>query len=479
MPEQDRERDKETVESASQDENATENEKYENLRPAESDEGREVEIGSKPNGSKRRRFIFIGAVAVLILAVAGLIYWLYARQFESTDDAFIDGDIIEISPKVSAYVTKIYVRSNQYVHKDDLLVDLDPADFRIKLEQAKAQLQNAKSQYSQAVANVNLTKRTTSASQAQALSNVETSTGNIEQTRLGAMSKRSQITQAQAAVRTAQANLAQASAQIGQGESNVHLAQVEYDRRLALFSHGDISRQSVDQALNALQTSQSQLNALQKQVDAARARVDEATGNLGTANENYRQSLAQVGVTRSQAGESQGRLQEANAAPERVEVSQSQVETAQAGVTAAEEAVHEAELELSYTKICAPEEGYVTRKTVEEGQLVAVGTPMMAISQSDEIWVIANFKETQLADMKVGEPVDIKIDAYPKRSFHGKVESLQAGTGSRFSLLPAENATGNFVKVVQRVPVKIVFDEQPGDVLLAPGMSAEPSVKVR
>ena len=154
--------------------------------------------------------------------------------------------------------------------------------------------------------------------------------------------------------------------------------------------------------------------------------------------------------------------------------------TAEAGILAAEAAVRQAELELSYSKIYAPEDGYVTRKNVEEGQLVQVGAPLMAISQSDEVWVVANFKETQLENMQIGQPVDIKVDAFPSESFHGKVESFQAGTGSKFSVLPAENATGNYVKVVQRVPVKIVFDDPPEKIKrLVPGMSVEPSVTVR
>jgi membrane fusion protein, multidrug efflux system len=434
----------------------------------------------KPNGKKRRRLILIGTGAAIVVALGAFFYWLYARQFESTDDAFIDGDIVQISPKISANVTKVHVSGNQYVHKGDLLVDLDPADSQVKLDQAKAQLQNAKSQYDQALANAALTQKSTAATQTQAASNVQTTQSNVEQTRRAAESKQSQIRQAQAAVKTAQANLAQIRAQIAQAESNLHLAQVEYDRRQNLFSHGDISRQSLDQALNALQAAQSQLNAARKEVDAAQSRVVEANANVGTANENYRQALAQIDVTRSQVDESKGRLEDANAAPERVSVSESQVETASAATLAAEAAVHEAELEISYTRIYAPEEGYVTRKTVEEGQLVAIGTPLMAISQSDELWVVANFKETQLEHMAVGQSVDIKIDAYPSRSFRGKVESLQAGTGSRFSLLPAENATGNYVKVVQRIPVKIVFDKVPNEnILLAPGMSVEPSVKVR
>jgi membrane fusion protein (multidrug efflux system) len=281
-------------------------------------------------------------------------------------------------------------------------------------------------------------------------------------------------------LRTAEAAAAEARAQVAQPQADVRLAEVEYERRLRLFNTGDIPRQSVDQALNALQNARSRLDAAQKQVTAAQARADEARANVNTANENYRQALAEIDVTRSQVGESQGRLADANAAPERVDVSESQVEAARAAQNVAEAAVHQAELELSYAKIYAPEDGFVTKKTVEEGQLVQVGMPLMAISQSDEIWVVANFKETQLELMQPGQRVTVKIDAYPSESFHGHVDSVQAGTGSRFSVLPAENATGNFVKVVQRVPVKIVFDE-PADKVrkLVPGMSAEPSVKVR
>ncbi len=219
---------------------------------------------------------------------------------------------------------------------------------------------------------------------------------------------------------------------------------------------------------------------MNKQVDAARSHVDEANAAVMTARDNYNQSVAQIDLTRSQVGESEGRLQAANAAPEKVSVSEAQVDVAEAAEKAAESAVHAAELELSFTKIYAPEDGYITKKNVEEGQLVQVGTPLMAISQSDEIWVVANFKETQLENMRVGQTVDIEVDAYPSETFRGKVQSFQAGTGSRFSLLPSENATGNYVKVVQRVPVKIVFDEQPDKIhLLAPGMSVEPTVKVR
>lgn len=435
---------------------------------------------NKRNNGKRRRILFIGAAVLIVGAIAGLAYWLYIRQFESTDDAFIDGDIVQISPKVSAYVKKVDVRSNQFVHKGDLLVELDPSDLEVQLQQAKAQLENARSQRGLAEANTRLTAKTSTAGQTSARSNVESARTNVIQTRLAAQSKQSQISQAQAVARTAQASLAQARAQIPQAESNLRLAQVEYDRRLVLFERGDISKQNLDQATNTLQNAQAQLNAAQKQVLAAQSRVDEADAGVRTAQENYRQSLSQVDLTRSQVGESQGRLLDANAAPERVEVSESQVTTAEAQIQAAEASVQQAELELTYTKIYAPEDGFVTRKNVDEGQLVQIGAALMAISQSDEVWVVANFKETQLENMHIGQSVDIKVDAYPSEKFHGKVESLQAGTGSRFSVLPSENATGNYVKVVQRVPVKIVFEDAPDKVKrLVPGMSVEPSVKVR
>jgi len=449
-------------------------------RPDASADGEDHSIDPKPDPRKRKRLMLIGGIVLLIAAVSGIAYWLYARQFESTDDAFIDGDVVQVSPKVAAYVTKVYHDSNDRVKKGELLVELNSADYEVKLEQAKAQLQTAQSEYQKAVANTNLTKKTTTAALTQARSNVSTANNTVEQTRIAAQSRQTQIAQAQSAVKTAQANLAQARAQIAQPEADVRLAEVEYQRRKKLFENGDISQQSLDQAINALQNAQARLDAARKAADAAQSRVDEARSNVATANENYRQSLAQVDVTRSQVDESQGRLQQANSAPEQIDVSQSQIETAKANVATAEAAVHQAELELSYTKIYAPEDGIITKKSVQEGQLAQVGSPMMAISLSDDIWVVANFKETQLELMQEGQKVDIKVDAYPNMTFHGKVASFQSGTGSKFSLLPSENATGNYVKVVQRIPVKIVFEEQTDQVKqLKLGMSVEPTVKVR
>ena len=466
--------------SASQSDEAVKNEEDEGAQSKQVAVETESEPEKNGKNGKRKRIFLIGGGVLIIGIIVGIAYWLYARQFESTDDAFVEADITQISPKVSAYVKKIYVLNNQFVHKGDPLVDLDESDLQVKLQQAEAQLETAKSQRSVAQANAQLTTRTTSATQKTARSNVESAQNNVDQQRLASQAKQSQISQAQAALHTAQANLAQSEAEVPGAESNVNLAQVEYGRRQNLFNRGDISQQNLDQANNALQNAQAALNSARKTVLAAQSRVDEAYANVRTAEQTFKQAVAQVSLSQSQVGESEGRLQDANAAPERVEVSQSQVETADAAIQAAEAAIAQAKLDLSYAKISAPEDGFVTRKTIEEGQLVQIGTPLMAISQSDDVWVVANFKETQLEYMQPGQKVDVEVDAFPNEDFKGHVDSVQAGTGSRFSVLPAENATGNFVKVVQRVPIKIVFDEPPEKMRrLVPGMSVVPTVKVR
>ena len=425
---------------------------------------------------KRKKILYIGAAALFVLIIAGIAYWLYARQYESTDDAFVDADVTQVSPKVSAYVKKIYVDNNQMVHKGDLLVELDPSDLQVRLQQAQAQLENARSQRDVAEANAHLTTRTTAASQQTAQSNLQSARQNVEQQRLASQARQAQITQAQAAANTSEATLRQAQAQVPGARANVQLAQVEYNRRLVLFNRGDISRQNLDQAMNAFQTAQAQLNAAEKAVKQlsrglTRPRQTSAPPRKLTASRSPRS----ISHSRRSANRRGGFR---TPTPHR-NVSRSanhRSTTAEAGDPGRGGGRRDRpSSNLHIQRSIAPEDGYVTRKNVEEGQLVQVGAPLMAISQSDEIWVVANFKETQLENMQIGQPVDIKVDAFPSESFHGKVESLQAGTGSRFSVLPAENATGNYVKVVQRVPVKIVFDEPPDKIKrLVPGMSVEP-----
>ena len=427
---------------------------------------------------KRLPLIVIGSL-LIIAAVSGIAYWLTWRNYETTDDAFVEADIVQVSPKVAAYVNKVHVKDNQQVKKGDLLVELDPRDYEARLAQARAQLQAAEAQRGQATAGVALTRRTTTAGSSQATSNIQTARSNVDQARAAAVARKSGIAQAASTVKTAEANLAQTRAQVPQAQANLQFAQIEFNRRQELFNRGDVSKQTLDQATTNLQTAQAQLDAANKAVEAAASRIAEARANVNVAEENYRQSVAQINVAQSQVNESAGRQQDAEAAPERIAVNEAQIGTAEGQIAQAQAAVRAAELDLSNTKIFAPEDGLITRKTVQEGQLVQPGAALMALTQSD-VWVTANFKETQLDRMQVGQSVEIKVDAYPNTKFKAHIDSFQAGTGARFSVLPPENATGNYVKVVQRIPVKIVFDEQPDDNhRLAPGMSAQPVVKVR
>jgi membrane fusion protein, multidrug efflux system len=344
--------------------------------------------GAKPPSGKRKP-LFVLTIVVIILAIVGSIAWFLARGFQSTDDAFIDGHVIQVSPRVSAEVVAVHFTDNQEVTKGQLLVELDPRDYKVAVEKAQAQLL-----------------------QAQA---------NVQQV------------QAQAAQSSAQ--LSQAEAQLGQQSAQSDIASINFHRDASLYQQDlrAIAKQEVD-------TTKSSLEAAQATVEAARANVE--------------------------------------AARAAVQAAQSQIGSAQAAVNVAQSAVDDANLQLSYTRITAAESGRITRKTVEPGNYVTAGQTLFSIVPHD-VWVTANFKETQLARMKLGQPVRIRVDAFPGRDLKAHIDSFQLGSGARFSLLPSENATGNYVKVVQRIPVKIVFDE-PLDVLfnLAPGMSVEPRVDV-
>lgn len=427
--------------------------------------------------STRLPFYIAGSV-LLIIAVVGSVYWIYARQFEYTDDAFIDGEIVQISPKISAYVVRVAVKENQFVKTGDLLVELNADDLRSRLEYAQSQLEAARAERIRARARTDLTRLTAYASQLEARSNVNTARNRVEESGMTAEARRSEIRQAESSVNTARANLAQAQARIPQAEANLRLYDSEYHRSRDLFNHGSISRQSLDHAENALSRARAELDTARSQARGAESLIEEASARVVTMQSNYKQSLAQIEASKSEAGESLGRMKNADSASKRVEVEISEVGVADAAVRQAEAVVQGAELELAHARIYAPKDGFVTRVNALEGQLVQPGGALMAISQTN-LWIVGNFKETQLDRMRVGQRVEITVDALPGRTFLGRVESFQAGTGSAFSLLPPENAGGNFVKVVQRVPVKIVFEEKPANIdLLVPGMSARPRVRV-
>jgi membrane fusion protein (multidrug efflux system) len=428
----------------------------------------------------RRPSFLIAAVLIFFVgALLGLRYWLYARSHETTDDAFIDAHVTQVSPKVSGYVVKLYVDSNQQVNKGDLLAEIDPRDFQAKLDQAKAALAAGEARFKEARTSVDLTRVNTRAKVQQASASVQRARAGVSSSQAQAAADRSRISQAGATIDTARANLQQTRAQLSAAEAELVRAQADVTRYQQLFSKDEVSRQQLDQATATARTAEAQVRAAQERVSASAAQVQEMQASQGAATENAQKAQADVAGAKAQVNEALGRLAQANTAPQQVAVSEAQAQTAGASIEQLQAAVAEAELELSYTKIYSPETGRVTHKSVEQGALIQAGQPLMAIVPG-QVWVTANFKESQIGRIQPGQTVEINVDAFPDKVFKGHVDSIQAGTGAQFSLLPPENATGNYVKVVQRVPVKIVFDEPPDPKhMLAPGMSVEPEVKVR
>lgn len=465
------------------------------------------DVAQKTEKKRSKIPIYVVSFLIFVSLIGGVIYWLYTRQFETTDDAFIEGNIVQISPKISAHISKIFVGENQFVKKGDLLIQLESKEFEIKVEKAKAELKAAQSTREKSLANVALTRKTGKANLNQAISNLETTKVSIDKARITSNSKENGIEIARTQIKTAEANLRQIEAQIPSSqayleqvkaqlpasEANLEMAQTEYSRYLSLFEAGDVSKQTVDRAKSSLsqaksdfdsakkqiEIAQSNLNSVRQQINVANARLIEAKTNAKNAENDFRNSQTEINSAQSQSNESLGRVEEAKAFPEKVQIEESGVSNAEAQIAQAEANLTQAELELSYTKIYAPEDGFITKKNVQEGQLVQSDQALMAVSQP-EIWVVANFKETQIEKIKPGQTVLIYVDAYPNLILNGTVESFQAGTGSRFNVFPPENAGGNFVKVVQRIPVKIRFDESDERLkLLVPGMSVIPKIKVK
>jgi membrane fusion protein (multidrug efflux system) len=386
-----------------------------------------------------RRPLGIGliAVALLLVLIVGVPYIHNAWTHESTDDAFIEAHVVAISPKVASYVARVHIDDNVHVKRGDLLAELDPRDFEARLAQARANLAAAIARHHGAAINVRVVGTTSGAGVQQAEAGVRTAERQVD----GA---RSRLEQARAQVAAAQAEQVRAREDVSR-----------YER---LLQGGAVSRQQRDNAEAATQTADANLDAARRAEQAAADAVRQAEGELG---------------------EARARLESAPAAPDQVALSRAQVDQAEAAIAQLQAAVQQAELNLSYTKIYAPEAGRITRKSVEPGAYVQVGQTLFSIVP-DQVWVVANFKETQLRYMRPGQPATIRVDAYPDKVLKGHVDSIQAGAGARFSLLPPENATGNYVKVVQRVPVKIVIDEPPDpDRVLGPGMSVVPEVRVR
>jgi len=394
--------------------------------------------------------ILIGVVVLVAIGVG--VWWWIAAGRESTDDAQVDAHITPIASRVGGTVLHVLVEPNQEVEAGAVLVEIDKRDYEVALERARAELADAEAAAVAAKASVPITSTTAS-------SNVTTARGGVEQAD-------SSYLEAQQAVEVARTRLSTAQAREREAEANSLKATRDVERLKPLLAKDEIAQQQFDAAVAAAAANKAA-------TESAQAQVKEAELGIRVAESR----LAQAGVGRQQASAG---LKTAQTAPEQVTASRARADAADAKVRQNKAMVKQAELNLEYATVKAPVKGIVSRKSVETGQVIQPGQPLMTIIPLDRVWVTANFKETQLANMRPGQRVKIEVDAYDGREFSGKVESLAAATGSRFSLLPPDNATGNYVKVVQRVPVRILLDEgQDPEQLLRPGMSVVPTVYTR
>lgn len=438
-----------------------------------------AEVSKKKPFFKRPLVIILAGLVLLIGLIFGVRYYHYASAHESTDDAFVDGHIIPISPKVAGYVLKLHITDNQHVDKGDLLLEIDPRDYEARLAEARANLEAAIARHNASQINVRVTNVTTSAAVEQATAGVNQARSNVRATQAQVSSAGSRLNQARTQIKTAQANAEHARAQVTAAEADAVRTARDRDRYAELLKLDEVSRQQFDNAAAAARVASAQLDAARLQVVAAETQVTDARAAEQAAAGEVRHTESQVDESEARVGQARGQLAAAGAAPHQVAASRSQVDAASAEIEQAQAAIQQAELNLSYTKLYAPESGRVTRRTVEEGAYLQVAQSLFTIVP-DDLWVTANFKETQLTHMQPGQPAMISVDAYPDKVFNAHVDSIQRGSGAAFSLLPPENATGNYVKVVQRVPVKLVFDNPPDpNYAIGPGMSVTPAVRVK
>ncbi len=369
----------------------------------------------------RKRYLALGGAALaVVLAIVG--WSLLNAGKESTDDAQIEADIVPVAARVAGQVQKLAAQDNQHVKKGDLLLQLDDADYAARVAQAEAELE-------------------TTAAQAAAAD---------AQAQVAAAGARGGFTSARAGVSGSSAALATAQAGLTRAEAEERKAALELQRSKELRKANVVPQSKLDDDQSSYEVARAALQQARAALDAAQSRI----------------------------GEARGRLDQSAPVTQAIAVAEANARLAHARQKSAEAALALARLQLSYTKVYAQEDGQVTRLTAREGQMVQPGQPLAALVP-DRTYLVANFKETQIGRMKSGQEVDIEVDAYPGRKLEGKVESLAGGTGSRFSLLPPDNASGNFVKVVQRVPVRIAWVNPPADLALRPGLSADVTVHVK
>ncbi len=394
------------------------------------------DTGSNVDG--RRRTLLFAAVVGCVILIAALAVWLYSRRYESTDDAQVDGHLNGITARIDGDVKAVYVEENQSVKAGDALVELDPRDFQVAVEQAQAQLLKAQADARAENPNLPIIQ-------------------NTSQTNV--LTTKSEVPNAEAAVATAERDQSAAQSQVEVVEANNAKAQADVMRYKSLVDKNEVSRSDYDQVVSqakafaaSVESARASAEAAQKVVEQRKAQLDEARSLMASAAVN---------------------------APNQIAISRANLQSKEADVQAMMAQLDRAQLDLSYCKIVAHVAGVVTKRTVEVGEHVSKGQRLVTLADLGDLWVTADFKESQLRLMHPGQSVTISVDAFDQ-DFDGTVEAMPGSTGSITSLLPPENATGNYVKVVQRLPVRIRFKPgQQGLERLRPGMSVVPKVWVR
>jgi membrane fusion protein, multidrug efflux system len=401
-------------------------------------EERATSLAEKPPVTRGRGRAFLIFFVILgALAIGGFFFWLHARQFETTDDAQVDAHLNAISSRVEGTIVRVYVEDNQMVKPGDLLVEFDPRDYQVSLDQALAQLAQARSMVFAQQPNVPLT-------QVENVTNISSGEADVANTK--------------AALAAAQRDRESFAAKLTEAQANSVKAQADLGRYKQLIAKEEVSQQEYDQVAASADAQQAVVASSRADLEAAAHVIDQRRAQLAQAENKLAQSR--------------------RSAPQQMVLRRAAVASEEASVKTAQVQVEKAQLQVGYTKIAAPVSGIVMKRSAEVGSHVAAGQQLLTIGQIDDVWVTANFKETQLRNIRPEQAVTLHVDSL-KQDFDGYVENIGGSTGAVSSVLPPENATGNYVKIVQRIPVRIRFKKnQKGLERLRPGMSVEPEVRI-
>jgi membrane fusion protein (multidrug efflux system) len=411
----------------------------------------------------------IGLAVLVAFGILGWAGWAWYRSSGevSTDDAYVEGTISPVSAKVPGHVTEMLVRDNQAVRANDVLLRVDPRDYEAKRDQARAAVAVAEANVRAARAELPLTRETTR-------SQVEEVRAALEGTRVGVRSSESVVDETRARLDAKRAAAAASRADVTAAESAQRKARRDLERMQALMKNDYVSRRDHDDAMAALEAADAVLESSRRKLSALEKEVQQTEAEVAS-------KLLAIEQARQRVAEMRGTLARAESQQQTVSVKTAELARAEAQLRSAQADLAVSELNLVHTVVRAPIDGVVSKRSVEVGQIVQTGQPLLALVPLHDVWVVANFKETQLTRIRPGQRAEVRVDSFPDTVFVGSVNSISAGTGSRFSLLPPENATGNWVKVVQRVPVKILLDPKPvgNPQPLRAGMSAVVTVRLK